>query len=354
MAIIAQSLFATITRSAAATSNRLKRRPPNTYPVGRLQQRRPTSVLANMHRLSHPLYRPTSAPTRHESIVDRGPLVASDPVEVDGYRLVHRLGRGGMADVYCALAPGGRPVALKVLRAGDRALQTCRREYELASAVDQHCTAPALGYGMSAAGPYLVMAHLPGYRCCASRLADRPTSTAQLWALGWALARTLAAVHARGIVHCDVKPSNLLVRGGDVRLIDFGIARYVGETTVADGVVECTRGWAAPEQLSADLATPAVDIFAWGCVLAHLATVVHPFGSRSDEEWILRIQLAEPDLSGVPAALQDVIRWTLARDPADRPTAHDLTTICAGGTGVRSDRRNRRPWRPNSSASISQ
>jgi serine/threonine protein kinase len=341
MTILAQSLFATITRAAAATSNWFERHPPSTYPVGHTQW------------LSHPSYRPASAPTERYSIVDAGPLVASDPVTVDGYRVVHRLGGGGMADVYYALAPGGRPVTVKVLRAGDHAQQTCQREYQLASAVDQHCTAPALGYGMSAAGPYLVMAHLPGYRCCASTLADQPRSTAQLWTLGSAVARTLAAVHARGIVHCDVKPSNLLVRGGDVRLIDFGIARCVGEPTVGDGTVQCTRGWAAPEQLRAAPATPAVDIFAWGCLLAHLATGVHPFASRSDEEWILRVQSAEPDLFGVPAALQDVIRRTLARDPADRPTAHDLTTICLGGPSVRNDRRARGPRRPVSSASIS-
>jgi serine/threonine protein kinase len=172
------------------------------------------------------------------------------------------------------------------------------------------------------------MAHLPGYRCCTSTLPDRPTSAVQLWALGLALARTLTAVHAHGIVHCEVKLSNLLVRGGDVRLIDFGIARYFGERDVADGLVQCTRGWAAPEQLRSAPATPAVDIFAWGCVLAYLATGDHPFASQSDEEWILRIQSAEPDLFGVPAFLRKVISWTLARDPADRPTADDLATIC--------------------------
>jgi serine/threonine protein kinase len=261
--------------------------------------------------------------------VDTGPLRAGDPVVVDGYRLVSRLGTGGMADVYYAFAPNGRQVVVKILRAGTRALPTCRREYELASAVDPRCTAPALGYGLSVSGPYLVMAHLPGYRSCAHTPSDRLRSAVQLWALGSALARTLTAVHAHGIVHCDVKPSNLLVRGGDVRLIDFGIARYVGERTIEDGTVQCTRGWAAPEQLRSGPASPAVDIFAWGCVLAYLATGGHhPFASQSGEEWILRIQSTEPDLFGVPAALHEVIRWTLARNPADRPTADDLATIC--------------------------
>jgi serine/threonine protein kinase len=110
----------------------------------------------------------------------------------------------------------------------------------------------------------------------------------RLWRFGAALAGTLAAVHPRGVVHCDVKPSNLLVSGDDVRIIDFGIARYVGER-YDGGVVRCSRGWAAPEQLRTVPATPAVDVFAWGCLLAHLASDVHPFASRSEQEWVLRV-----------------------------------------------------------------
>jgi serine/threonine protein kinase len=78
------------------------------------------------------------------------------------WRLVSRLGRGGMADVFYAIAPGGRSAAVKILRPGPHAPPTCRREYQLASTVDAGCTAPPLDYGMSAAGPYLVMTHLSG------------------------------------------------------------------------------------------------------------------------------------------------------------------------------------------------
>jgi serine/threonine protein kinase len=258
------------------------------------------------------------------------PLRGSDPLRVGGYRLVARLGSGGMADVFYALAPTGGAVAVKLLCSVAGAAQTCQREYRLAHAVDPDCTAPALGCGRSTAGAYLVTAYLPGYRS-GTTLGSTPMLAAPLWTFGSALARVLAAVHARGVVHCDVKPANLLVRGHDARMIDFGIARYVGERCDSDGTVQCTRSGAAPEQLRATPATPAVDIFAWGCLLARLAGGVHPFASRTEQEWILRIQSAQPDLSRVPARLAEVIHATLARDPRHRPSAYELATICRAG-----------------------
>jgi len=262
------------------------------------------------------------------SNVDTWPLRETDPVRVDGYQLVSRLGSGGMADVFYALAPTGRPVAVKILRAADGANEACQREYRLAHAIGADCTAPVLGHGVSTAGAYLVTAYLPGYRCGSTLLGG--STPGSLWTLGSALAGVLAAIHAKGIVHCDVKPSNLLVRGHDIRVIDFGIARYVGEPCADDGIVHCTRSWAAPEQLRAAPATPAIDVFAWGCLLAHMASGVHPFASQSEQEWILRLQAAEPDLLGLPPDLDDLIRSTLARNPKDRPNAHELATICQG------------------------
>jgi Protein kinase domain len=280
--------------------------------------------------------------------VDSWPLRVGDPLRVEGYRLVSWLGSGGMADVFYAAAPSGGPVAVKILRAAVGAPQACQREYRLAEAVDAGCTAPPVGYGVSAVGAYLVTAYLPGYRC-ATTLPDTPMPASQLWAFGSALARVLAAVHARGVVHCDVKPANLLVRGEDVRLIDFGIARYVGERFGEDGTVQCSRGWAAPEQLRNAPTTPAVDIFAWGCVLAYLAGGVHPFASRDETEWILRVQSAEPDLFGVPAELAGVIRAALARDPRQRPDAVELAATCRahGAAGPTPARRTlmARCWR---------
>ena len=256
-----------------------------------------------------------------------GPLWANDPTAVPGYRLTGRLGRGGMADVFAARpAAGGPVVAVKILRVGG-VVQSCRREFELASAVDADSTAAPIEYGVAAVGAYLVTAYLPGFRSGAAEV-NPATPIGQLWQFAAAFADVLAAVHSRGVVHCDVKPSNLLVHGSDVRLIDFGISRYAGERGEDDGLVRCSRGWAAPEQLRNEPATPAVDVFAWACVLALLSTGVHPFASDDELEWILRLESARPDLVGLPAGMEEIIRAALAKDPNQRPDPGDLAAFC--------------------------
>jgi serine/threonine protein kinase len=259
--------------------------------------------------------------------VDSSPLRSSDPARIGGYRLVARLGEGGVADVFYSVAGTGRPVAVKVFRPTGGGGVACHREYELARAAGAGCTAPALGYGTSQAVSYFVMSYLPGYRC-GTTLTGRPLPAQWLWRFGAALARALTAMHARGVVHCDVKPSNLLVLDHDVRVIDFGISRYVDEPSREDRIVECSPGWAAPEQLRAALLTPAVDVFAWGVVLAYLAGGVRPFASRDGQDWFERVQSAEPDLRGLPPVLDEVVRWSLARIPRDRPHAAELAVIC--------------------------
>jgi serine/threonine protein kinase len=92
--------------------------------------------------------------------------------------------------------------------------------------------------------------------------------------------------------------------------------------------VQCSPGWAAPEQLRSAPATPAVDVFAWGCVLAYLAGGVHPFGGNDEQEWFRRLESAEPDLAGLPRDLHDVVGWSLAHDSRQRPSAAELTMIC--------------------------
>jgi serine/threonine protein kinase len=167
---------------------------------------------------------------------------------------------------------------------------------------------------------------------------------ASLLAFGGALADSLASMHDSGIVHCDVKPSNLLVGDNDVRVIDFGISQYAGEYLANDGMVNCSRGWAAPEQLRGFPLTPSVDVFAWASVLAYLSTGSHPFAGRHDVEWILRVGSGRPNLSGLHPVIDEVVRAALAHDPRDRPTARELAAICQeGGRQVSAPRQTPRP-----------
>ena len=209
---------------------------------------------------------------------------------------------------------------------------SCRREFTIASTVDAACTAAPIGHGVAVAGPYLVTAYLPEYRCAAGMM-GATMSIASLLAFGGALADTLASVHGSGIVHCDVKPSNLLVGDNDVRLIDFGISQYVGEQIANDGFVRCSRGWAAPEQLRGAPLAPSADVFAWGSVLAYLSTGFHPFSGRPfsgrhEVEWILRVGSGCPDLSGLHPGVDAAVRAALAHHPGDRPSARELAAIC--------------------------
>jgi serine/threonine protein kinase len=258
--------------------------------------------------------------------VGPGPLRDRDPVSVDGYRLLSRLGAGGMADVFRAVSPAGRPVAVKVLRAFAGASTSCGREFRLARSAGPDVTVPALCHGVSAAGPYLVTAYLPGYRC-AGPLADQVLPAGRLLELGSALAGALATIHARGVVHCDVKPANLLLHGDDVRLIDFGIARYVDEPGELEDTVRCSPGWAAPEQRLGAPVTPAVDVFAWGCVLACLSTGRRPLpdSDAAQAAWTL----SSARWSTTPRGLGAAIHAALAPDPADRPGARLLADLCA-------------------------
>jgi len=276
--------------------------------------------------LSLPVHAETPTALPGEDAVGATPLRECDPVEVDGYRLLSLLGSGGMTDVFLAQAPGGgTPVVVKLLRPTDGAVEASRREFRLARMIDADCTARALSYGDSPAGAYLVTTFLPGHRAGTDGGED-PVPVRRLRGFAAALARVLSVVHARGVVHCDVKPSNLLTDHDDVRLIDFGIARLIGEPEPVPGTARCSRGWAAPEQLHALPASPAMDVFAWGCVIAYLAGV-HPFGDDTDT-WLQRVASTPPNLTGIPAGLAELVGWALSRHPPHRPTADDLAAMC--------------------------
>ncbi|WP_370414357.1 bifunctional serine/threonine-protein kinase/ABC transporter substrate-binding protein [Streptomyces fradiae] len=278
---------------------------------------------------------PQPAPTPQPGALQ--PLHSSDPSSIAGYRLLGRLGAGGMGVVYLGRTDTGELAAVKVTHA-DHADEShgaddadfrarFRREVAAARRVVSPWAVPVIGADPDAPEPWLATAFVPGPSLGEAVRAHGPLAERSVRILGGAVARALAAVHAAGLVHRDVKPGNVLLAVDGPRLIDFGIARATGETglTSTDMVVG-TPGFLAPEQAEARAAEigPAADVFALGCLLAFAATGRPPFGTGSLDALLYRTVHDEPELADVPAALLGLVQRCLAKRPGERPTAEEI------------------------------
>src|SRR5690606_18381967 len=251
------------------------------------------------------------------------PLEPADPREVAGLTLLGRLGSGGMGMVYLGADPasGGR-VAVKTIHphlAGDPShRRRFRDEAQLASRVASFCTARVLAHGEEDGRPYLVTEYVGGVSLHSRLVADGPLPAADLHGVAVGVASALAAIHAAGLVHRDLKPANVMLTLSGCRVIDFGIARSqdpAGPAAAASGKVLGTPGWIAPEVLIGGPATPAADVFAWGCLIAHAGTGRMPIGG---DPATLRTGADEPDLPRLPEPLVPAVRSALAENPAGR------------------------------------
>ncbi|MGW2050479.1 protein kinase domain-containing protein [Streptomyces sp. NPDC001858] len=256
-------------------------------------------------------------------------LLPSDPSVIGGHRLAGRLGAGGMGVVYLARSPHGAWCALKVIRAehaddpGFRA--RFRREAELASRLTGRWTVPVVAADAEDRSPWLATAYVPGPSLAEAVALHGPWPEDRLRGLGSALAEALAEVHARGLVHRDVKPANVLLAADGPRLIDFGIARAVGATALTvDGSVVGSPGYLSPEQARGHTVGPPSDVFSLGCVLARTATGRPPFGTGGAAAVLFRTVQEEPDLDGLPEVLGRTVRRCLAKDPERRPSTGEL------------------------------
>ncbi|GAA0715087.1 protein kinase [Dactylosporangium roseum] len=268
-----------------------------------------------------------AAPARRSAV---GDLTHNDPVRIDDYRLLGQLGVGGMGTVYLAQAPDGSRVAVKLVHAhlarDPRFRTRFAGEVRAAQRVPGFCTARVLDSGSHEERPYLVTEYLEGVPLSRLVTDDGPLDPAMLHSVALGVVAALAAIHNVGLVHRDLKPSNLMVTLGGVRVIDFGIARALDAASDVTGTgnIVGSLGWASPEQLRAEEPTAAMDIFGWGCLVAFAATGRHPFGGEEAAARAWKILEGEPDLSGIPDPVRDLVAAALARDPADRPDARQL------------------------------
>ncbi|NGO45781.1 protein kinase domain-containing protein [Streptomyces ureilyticus] len=266
-------------------------------------------------------------------------LQPDDPRELGSYRLLRRLGVGGMGRVYLARSPGGRTVAVKVVRPELAADADFRRrfqhEVEIARAVSGRYTAPVVDAAPDAPLPWLATSYVLGPDLTDVVQAHGALPEHTVRALGAGLAAALQEIHAAGLIHRDLKPSNVLLAADGPRVIDFGIARAVdGNRMTQTGVVVGSPGYMPPEQaLGQDVGT-AGDVFSLGAVLAFAATGRNVFGegAASHAAMLYQVVHGEPDLTGIPQSLLGLIRACLLKDPAQRPAPAEIVAALAPGS----------------------
>ncbi|REK88336.1 serine/threonine protein kinase [Streptomyces inhibens] len=269
------------------------------------------------------------------------PLAADDPRVLGGYRLLGRLGAGGMGRVYLGRSAGGRTVAVKVVHAhfavDDQFRARFRREIESARRVGGAWTAPVLDADPDATVPWIATGYVAGPSLAQAVAEVGPLAEHSVRALGAGLAEALAAVHGLGLVHRDVKPSNVLLTLDGPLLIDFGIARATEGTAslTSTGVSVGSPGYMAPEQILGKGAAGAADVFSLGAVLAFAATGAGPFSGDSSAALLYKVVHEEPELgSQLTGELRELVAGCLVKDPADRPAPKTLAARLAGaGSG---------------------
>jgi serine/threonine protein kinase len=240
-----------------------------------------------------------------------------------------------MGVVHLAVDPQGRNVAIKVLRPGvasdQTALRRLAREVDSMRRVHSPHVAEILDADVTAEPPYVVTQFVPG-RTLEQTVRDHgPLRGHALQRLAGGLAKALTAIHGAGIIHRDLKPGNVMfLDNGEPVVIDFGIAQGVDATRLtATGLVIGTPGYLAPEIIEGEDAGAPADVHSWASTVAFAATGRAPFGSGTFESIFYKIMEGRPDLDGVPESMLPLIRAAMARNPAERPTAHalvDLTT----------------------------
>jgi serine/threonine protein kinase len=256
-------------------------------------------------------------------------LQPGDPVRIDKYQLLGRLGQGGMGRVYFARSQGGKAVAVKVINPDYADNSEYRRRFAIEAAaakkVSGAFTAAVVDAGPDdkppwlaiefVFGPTLAYAVAPGNRAT-------PLPPEAVWRLAGGLAEALRAVHGCDLVHRDLKPGNVLLDVDGPKVIDFGIARGLASSGgTMPGVPLGTYGYMSPEQSWSMPVGPQSDVFSLGCVLVFAVTGAPP--AADDRRVAVREQ---PGLRDAPSELRSLVQWCLAPRPEQRPTPDELLT----------------------------
>src|SRR5215831_5535645 len=241
-----------------------------------------------------------------------------------------------MGDVFLGQSAGGRPVAVKVIRADLAADPEFRvrfaREVSAVRQVSGLFTALVVDAEVDSPVPWLATAYVAGPSLAEAVAGDGPMAVRPALALAAGLAEGLSAIHAAGVVHCDLKPSNVLLSPDGPRVIDFGISRAAGTGSAASaGWVTGSPGFMSPEQALGGEIGPPSDIFSLGAVLTFAVTGCGPFGRGSRPELAYRLVYGPPDLGEVPSGLRPLVGDCLAKDPARRPTADEVLAAANDG-----------------------
>ncbi|MEU1073249.1 MULTISPECIES: serine/threonine-protein kinase [unclassified Streptomyces] len=258
-------------------------------------------------------------------------LQDGDPQRIGAYRLLARLGAGGMGQVYLARSDRGRTVAVKLVRedlaAREEFRGRFRQEVRAARRVGGRWTAPVLDADTEAPVPWVATGYVAGPSLHTVVGGDHgPLPERSVRVLAQGLTHALQDIHAAGLIHRDLKPSNVLVTIDGPRVIDFGIARALetaaGENLTRTGALVGSPGFMAPEQVRGDRITPACDVFCLGSVLAFAASGRLPFGGSDSGVHALMFRIAQepPELDGVPESLRDLVRDCLHKTPESRPS----------------------------------
>lgn len=245
------------------------------------------------------------------------------PRRVGGWKIVTRLGAGGMGSVYLG-SRGKQRAAIKVVHPGlasDRQFRDrFRREVAISRRVDGPHVASVVDADTEADLPWLAIEFVPGPTLAQQVAEHGPLDAPRTLATAVALAAALREIHGAGVHHRDLKPTNVILAPTGPVVIDFGIAGAADSTSLTQtGAVMGSTGWMAPEQVRGDPSGAPADVFSWAATVCFAATGRSPFGTGRADAVAYRVAHVEPDLTGVSDELLPAMRSCLAKEPDKRP-----------------------------------